>query len=676
MKYINFAIVRFSICLAGGILAAHFFSVSYFTLNLYIATLLGVLILWIIAKRHLIQYIYFGIAVYISFFVLGYLIYQLRTPEFQPTHYLHFASKDSDDLIKIKIIQSIKPDNFNSKYFAEVQSVNDKASRGTILLNVRKDSLERKYASDNILLVSTRIHNTPKPLNPHEFDYGNYLKTLDIHGQIRLSDTYVIATQTGNQTLFGFAQNLRSKAVSKLQLTKLSTDERAIIQALVLGEKRDISKELYDEYAAAGAVHILAVSGLHVSIIYFIISFLLKPLKRWKYGALLSFILVTVLLWAFALLTGLSPSVSRAVTMFSFFAFANIVNRRTNSINTLFLSFFTLLIYNPLLLFQVGFQLSYLAVLFILWLHPLISKFTYSSNKFIRNIKEIIGVSASAQLGVLPLSLYYFNLFPGLFLLTNIVILPVLSIFMIGGIIIVVLAFFEILPDWIVISYNLIIEWLNSFIRWVSLQDQFIFKDIHYSTLKTIATYLLIIAIIIHLRKREFRRLLFVLTTIIVLLVAFIYDDYRTSKNELIVFNRSRHTLIGHKNGKKLAVYKWDSSQFLANSYPVKSYKTKTAINAKMYSENKLPNLFRYNSSYVLVLDSLGVYPRMKKIETLLLTSSPKVNLNRLIDSLQPKQIVADGSNYPSYVKRWKQSCESKKLPFHYTMEKGAFFIE
>lgn len=674
MKYINFAIVRFSICLVGGILAAHFFSVPYFTFNLYIATLLGVLILWIIAKRHLIQYIYFGLAVYISCFVLGYLIYQLRTPEFQPTHYLHLVSKDSDDLIKIKIIQSIKPDNFNAKYFAEVQSVKGIASKGTILLSVRKDSLEKIYASDEVLLVFTRVQNTPRPLNPHEFDYRNYLKTLGIHGQIRISSTDVIATKTGSQTLFGFAQNVRSKAVTKLQATKLSTDERSIIQALVLGEKRDISKELYDEYAAAGAVHILAVSGLHVSIIYFIISFLLRPFKRWKYGNFFSFIIITVLLWAFAFLTGLSPSVSRAVTMFTFFAFASIVNRPTNSINTLFLSFFTLLIYNPLLLFQVGFQLSYLAVFFILLLHPSISKITYSRNKVIRSFKEIIGVSVSAQLGVLPLSLYYFNLFPGLFLLTNIVILPLLSIFMIGGIVIVFLAFFEILPDWFVISYNIIIGLLNSFIRWVSLQDQFIFKDIHFSALQTITAYLVVITVISHFKKREFRKLLFVLTTIIFLLIAFIYDDYQTSKNELIVFNRSRHTIIGHKNGKKLAVYKRDSSQLYANSYPVKSYKT--ANNIKSYSEEKMPSLFRYTNGFILVLDSLGAYPRIKKTNTLILTSSPKINLNRLIDSLHPEQVVADGSNYPSYVKRWEQTCKSKKLPFHYTMDKGAFFIE
>lgn len=674
MKFINFAIVRFSVFLVAGILAAHFFPISFLFFEFLILLFIGIFILWLVAKEQLVQSVYFGMAVYISFFAIGYLSYQLRRPDFQPAHYSHITSESTPYLIQIKISQSIKPDNFNSKYFANVQSINGKASAGRILLNISKDSLEKTFSSDDVLLVYAPILKIQAPLNPHQFDYSSYLRNLEIYGQLRINSHNILKSQEGGWTIFGLAQNLRAHAVSKLQATILSPDERAIIQALVLGEKKDISKELYEEYAAAGAVHILAVSGLHVSIIYFILGFLFRPLKRWKYGTIIHSVIIVLLLSGFALLSGLSPSVSRAVTMFGFFAMATVFGRRTNSINTLFISFLTLLLINPLWLFQVGFQLSYSAVFFILWLHPLFYKITYSKYRIVRKVKGIIGVTISAQLGVLPLSLYYFHQFPGLFLLTNIVVLPVLSVFMCGGILIVVLAFFEILPDWIAEPYNIMVQWLNKFIHWVAVQDQFLFKDIHFSTLKVIGTYLLVITTLLYLRKTDFRKLSLTLSAVIILLVIFIYDDYKTSTNQLIVFHKSRQTLIGNKNGKRLTVFKKDSTASMNESFPIKSYKTGVAT--KIYSEETLPKIFRHKQNNIAILDSLSVLPAQKRIHIIILTQSPKVNINRLIDSLEPEQLIADGSNYPSYVKRWQESCEIKKFPFHSTAEKGAFLLE
>ena len=674
MKFINFAIVRFSGFLVAGILAAHFFPISTFILEYLIALFIGVFVLWLLAKRHLVQRIYFGTVVYICFFGIGYLSYQLRKPDFQPTHFSHIASENNPDLIQIKIRQSIKPDNFNSKYFAHVQAVNGNASVGKILLNISNDSLQKIYSSDEILLVYASILEIPKPLNPHQFDYANYLKNLEIYGQLRITNQNILSSKEGEETFFGLAQNLRAKVVAKLQATKLSPDERAIIQALVLGEKKDISKELYEEYAAAGAVHILAVSGLHVGIILIILNFLFRPLKRWKYGAIVHSIIIVILLWSFAFLSGLSPSVTRAVTMFSFFAMATLFGRRTNSINTLFLSFLTLLVINPLWLFQVGFQLSYSAVFFILWIYPSLRKITYSKYRILRIPKEIIAVSICAQLGVLPLSLYYFHQFPGLFLITNIVVLPILTFFMCGGILIVVLSYAEILPDWIAEPYNYMVQLLNKFIHWVAVQDQFLFKDIHFSTIKVLGTYLLIIAIILYLRKMDYGKLCFALLSFMILLTSFIYDDYKTSSNEMIVFHKTRNTLITNRNGKKLTVFRKDSTVSLKGTFPIKSYKT--GAPTKIYSEEILPNVFRQNQKNIVLVDSHIIVPQQKKIHVVLLTGSPKININRLIDSLKPEQIIADGSNYPSYVKRWQESCELKNLPFHYTGEQGAFIIE
>lgn len=674
MKFINFAVVKFSLFLVLGILTAHHFPISFLILKPLLLLLFTVFVLWLLARQQLIQQIYLGIAAYLCFFAIGVFSYQIRLPEFKPNHYSHISFDDSPKIVQIKITQTLKPDRFNHKYFANVNAVSGTPSSGKVLVIVSKDSLTKSFVPDEVLWVYASVSEISKPQNPHQFDYAKYMELQGAYGQLRLSKKDILKITDGSKTIFGIAQNLRAGIIEKLQRSKLTTDERAIIQALVLGEKKDIDKNLYEAYAAAGAVHILAVSGLHVGILYLIIAFLFKPLKRLKYGIFIHSILVVLLLWAFAVLSGLSPSVTRAVTMFSFFALANILNRRTNTTNTLFLSLLTLLIINPLWLFQVGFQLSYLAVFFIVWLLPVFNSIGYSKYWIVRKIGSIVGVTICAQIGVLPLSLYYFHQFPGLFLITNIVVLPFLTILMCGGVLIVLLAVLNRLPDWLSEIYNAMIEGLNWFINWVAVQDEFLFKEIHFSTLKVLGAYLLIAAWVLFAKKMNYRRLVVSLLAVSVFITVFIYDEFRTSTNQFVVFHKNKKTLIGYKSGKNLIVFKDDLSVNFDNTYPIKSYKT--AVNTKHYSEEKLPQIFRYNQKNILVLDSLGVFPKRSDVHTVILSKSPKVNLVRLIDSLNPKQVIADGTNYPSYIKRWKKTCELKKLPFAYTAEQGAFSIE
>lgn len=674
MKFINFAVVKFSFFLVLGILAAHHFPISLLILKPLLLLLFTVFVLWLIARKQLLQQVYLGLATYLCFFAIGFFSYQIRLPEFNSKHYTHINFEDSPKIIQIKITQTLKPDSYNHKYFAEVNAVNETPTTGKILVNVSKDSLTNSILPDQVLLIYASVSEISKPQNPHQFDYSKYMQLQGVYGQLRISENEIIKVTLGRKTVFGIAQNLRAEIIEKLQKSKLETNERVIIQALVLGEKKDIDKNLYEAYAAAGAVHILAVSGLHVGILYLILAFLLKPIKRLKYGIFFHSTIVVLLLWCFALLSGLSPSVTRAVTMFSFFAFAHLLNRRTNSTNTLFLSLLTLLIINPLWLFQVGFQLSYLAVFFIVWLLPVFNSIGYSKHWFVRKLGSIVGVTICAQIGVLPLSLYYFHQFPGLFLITNLVVLPFLTILMCGGILIVLLAVLNRLPDWLSETYNTMIEGLNGFINWVAVQDEFLFKEIHFSTLKVLGAYLLIVAWVLFAKKLNYNRLMVSLLSVSIFITIYIYDESRTSSEQFVVFHKSRKTLIGFKSGKKLTVFKDDLSVDFDNTYPIKAYKT--AVNISHYTEEELPSIFRHNQKNILVLDSLGVFPNRSEVHTVILSKSPKVNLARLIDSLNPQQVIADGTNYPSYVKRWKKTCQLKKLPFAYTAEQGAISLK
>ncbi len=674
MKNTHSAAVRFSIFLILGIISAFYFPVSFLFLEITICLFVLLIAFWIWDRKKLTPNILFGPITFLCFFLIGFFNYQIRLPQFQPHHFSHYTADFKSGLLQIKIEQKLKPEKFHDKYVGIVQSTNSIATNGKILLQIEKNTNPKIYEPDEIILVNAFISPLVKPLNPHDFDYAAYLNSLGIYAQTKFRQNDVLQHHDGNPTLKGEAENLRNSLIGKLKKTALKDQERSIIQALILGEKKDIQKDLYQNYAAAGAAHILAVSGLHVGILYLILGLLLSPLKRIKHGVFISAIILILLLWGFALLSGLSPSVTRAVTMFSFFALSQILNRQRNPINILFLSLLTLLLLNPLWLFQVGFQLSYLAVFFILWLYPFFKNIYRPQNLFLKKFYDIMAVSLCAQIGVLPLSLYYFHQFPGLFLLTNIVILPFISILMFGGLLIVLLANYEFLPWWLANGYNILLEQMNNFIGWIALQDKFLFSDIYISKLQTISFYLLILCFIFLIHRASINRIKMSLLSIIIFLSVSIYDKHKISSPHLIVFHKSKQSLMAYKNRTELTVFSNDTSKKLDNSYPLKTYIPKMKIK-NIRRENLLTG-FNYRGKKIIILDSIGVYPNSKPIEIILLTQSSKVNLNRLIDSLNPRMIIADGSNYTSYVARWEKTCTDRKLPFHHTAKTGAIILD
>ena len=674
MKFINFSVIKFAFFLTAGIIIAHFYpNILYFYLA--ISLYIGLLIIWFISKDHLFQTIYFGIVTYACFFFLGAVTYQINLPEFQKYDYYQTDSIGiKENILQLKVKEVLKSDTYNAKYIAEIIAINNNYFNGKILLNIKRDSFEKILNIDDLLLISSKIKKIYSPLNPHQFDFSMYMKSQGIHNQIHSSYQSILNQSKGKFTLRGQASKIRKHLIKKLKESALTSNEIAIVQALILGQKKDINKQLYTDYAAAGAIHILAVSGLHVGIIYFILIALLRPLKHlFKYELIISIIIV-ISLWGFAFLTGLSPSVIRAVTMFSFFAFAKAINRDTNTINTLFLSYFTLLIINPLWLFYTGFQLSYLAVLSILWLLPLFNKVYCPENYFARKIWDIFTVTLAAQTGVFPLSIYYFHQFPGLFFMTNLIILPFLGILLGAGIILIILSIFNILPDWFSLSYNFLIKFMNSCIHMIANQKLFLFQNITFSLYKVFASYLLIISIILFWNSQNRKNTLFFAVGLSILFSVSIFDNYSNSKNELIVFHKNKQSIIGNKNNSILNLYTSDSILDIGNSYPIKAYKVAKGITD--YSVIKSPYIFKYNEKLILVIDSLGIYPDSYKIDIILLTYSPKINLNRMLESLQPKMIIADGSNYKSYVKRWKKNCTKKNIAFHFTGTDGAYIIK
>ncbi|MBF8148556.1 ComEC family competence protein [Winogradskyella sp. F6397] len=676
MKLLNFTIIKLTICLVLGILLAHYLKLDFHVvLCLTIALVFALGVYWLILRSKINRAPYFGILACCCMIGVGMTSYNIQDEKLRPHHYTHLNASENYNSIVFQIEERLKPDAYNDKYIVAITSFNDKEAIGRLLINIKRDSISKPIYVDDIFFTSSELKVIQKPLNPHQFDYGKYLEMQQVYHQLYLNSTNILLLSDSKRTIYGYADALRTKINLKLVEAGFTGDALSIMNALLLGQRQTIDKTVYDNYVNSGTIHILAVSGLHVGIILIILNVIFKPLLRLKYGHFIRPIILVALLWSFAVIAGLRPSVTRAVTMFSVISIAMHLKRRTNIYNTLIISAFLILLFKPAFLFAVGFQMSYLAVLGIVTIQPIFYKLWKPKYWIIDKPWQIFTVTLAAQIGVVPISLFYFHQFPGLFFISNLVVIPFLGLILGLGILVIVLALLNVIPNFLVITYSFIIDCLNGFIAWVAQFENFLFRDIPFTILQVVATYAIIMALVQAYKFRNFKWIALSLIAIIGLQGVYFYNKHQTQNDAFIIFNKSRYSIIGKKQNEKLMLYHNYDFKKLKSDYTITNYKVGEAIDT--ITLDSLQSVYAFKNKVILEIDSLAVYKEVTfRPHYILLRNSPRLNLNRVIDSLKPELIIADASNYKSYLKRWKETCEHKKIPFHQTNEKGAFIIK
>ena len=650
-----------------GIVIGFYTDVAPFVALVCLAVLLPVLYL-ANQKQTREGFPYFEVLTLFTLVCLGVFAVGLSTNKNMPHDYAKL-NLGKEKVWHLKVREALKPNTFSHRYIAQIVSVDGRAASGKLLFSLSVDSTLEKLQVDDEFRVHAKPDGIRPPLNPHQFNYKDYLEKLGIYHQIRSDFASITIEKNASPTLLGRASSFREHIISKLRRENFGSEELAVIQALLLGQRDDISEHTYNNYKNAGAIHILAVSGLHVGILLFLLEFLFSPLERLPKGKTLKLILIVLLLWSYAFIAGLSPSIVRAVTMFSFVAYSLYLNRPTNSFNIIALSMLFILMVKPLFLFQVGFQMSYAAVFAIVWIYPKLQRFWFPENIIIRKTWQLLSVSVAAQLGVLPISLFYFHQFPALFFVSNLLIIPFLGLILGLGVLVIALALVDLLPTFLVDGFNWIIKMMNSIVDWVAGQESFIIKNIPFDSVQLILGYLIIISLVTFLSKPKWKMALVFFGGIVAFQNWNIWNQIQLHKKEAVVLtHRSRNTILLHQTGDSLAIISPDTVNLgsIATDYAV-------AERIQKVGTSTLQNSYSIGRKRLFVMDSLGILPLEEHPDYLLLTQSPKLNLERLLDSVKPKMVLADGSNYRSVVSRWEETCAQKEIPFHYTGEKGYY---
>ncbi|MBN2173294.1 MAG: ComEC family competence protein [Bacteroidales bacterium] len=638
-----------------------------------------------------------GLLIYMNLIIGGYQLTILNTPKFSSSDISNNNFNSGQFIVRLNEPVSEKPRSF--KVVAKVTQLKDSTGweevTGKLILYFEKDSLSRNLEYGDLLLVQSTIQKINPPLNPGEFNYRRYLANKGIYfqGYVKKGDWEILDKDRGS-IIKSIGAGLRNRFLNILEQNGIKGEEFAVASAILLGYDDKLDAEQKQAFSGAGAMHILCVSGLHVGIISVILSSLLFFLNRSKWLRILKTILLLLLIWLYALITGFSPSVMRASIMFSFLIVGQNLKRKTDIYNTLAASAFTILLIDPYLLLEVGFQLSYLAVIGIVAIYKPISSLVYPRYWLIRKIWQISVVSFAATLATFPLSLFYFHQFPNLFLVTNLVAIPASMLIIYLGIMVLLTSFIPLISNFFALLLVKLIWFLNFFVKAIEGFPFSTVRDVYITFFELVLILLIIIAAVRYLQRFNFKP-----AVLLISLILFLFLSFSTRSFQHL---QQRGILIYHvKNNSAIDFYDGKGALFLADSsllsdrgkinYHINNSRIQAGLRniaflplekSSVQTENFLKNgdfIAFYDKSMLRVDKDFNFFPLLGKkikINYLLISQNTRINVSDLMDMFDFEMLIIDSSNAEWYVKRIRSECEENNIPYYCVGESGALCLE
>lgn len=610
------------------------------------------------------------ILLYLSFSLFGVIYFKAY---YQPaeSHYLN-DNEDTNKIKEIELIRVLSSTSFSNNYIGKLTYSGGQLARGTLLVRQDKDSSTKVWPLGTKLITTQKSKPLSDPLNPGQFSYKEYLINQKIYHQIHLTTQNSILLKSTDRNLNQTKHNFKRLVFEKIESSRLNPQSQGMLKALLFAERKALDPKIIEDYTQAGVIHLLALSGLHIGLLVGFLMVLFSPISRLKYGKPLRTLFVLLVLWSFAYLIDFPPSVTRAVTLFSFIVIGKSIAFGQATFHYTVLSFLILLLCYPPFLKSIGFQLSYLAVVGILLIYPLFQALWSPKQKLIKLLWEWTGVCLAAQLAVSPVSIYYFHQFPSLFLLSNLMIIPFFGFFLIFCALILGLMWINSLPENLAVLFDKTTLLLNSGVRWVADQEAFLFKSIYLSLTTACLLYGLLLMIVLWAYDRKIRKLSAVgLVVLALLLNRFLAYGAIKKENSFWVFHKYNATLIGHQLGQDF--YYFSSAPKETQRLLEDFLNSSLLSNAHPFT---LKNFYQSEGLRILIIDRKANYSKIDfDPQYLILRNNPQINLDRILNTFSPKQIIADGSNSPWTIERWKKTCKEKDFNFYATYDRGALKI-
>lgn len=533
----------------------------------------------------------------------------------------------------------------------------------------------------DVIYVNTDLQRIAAPLNPSQFDYQKYMDSKGFYYQTFVPENaFVLLQSNTRKDVMYYVIQVRNSALKTLEKLQLKEREFAIAAALIFGYQEDLDQETKNSFIKTGSMHILAVSGMHVGIIFIMITRILFFLDKKQWMRTLRFFIILFLLWFYTLLCGFSPAILRAAVMFTFILPATTWKLPSNTLNSIAASAFFLLLFDTQMLYDVGLQLSYFAVLGIVIIYPKLEKIWQPKFFIWKEIWTIIAVSIAATLATLPISLYYFGQFANSFLLANLVLVPISAIVLYVGIAAILLAWIPYLSLVLGFLLHWSIKIMYACIYFIEHLPFSYYDKLYTNALQALLVLSLVMLGYLFFYYRKVRYLQLSLCAFILLLGSILWRQIQLyHQSELIVYVVPKTTYVEYISNHKAYLVFGDFPEGSTYLYSSKSYHQKMGVQDTLRTatpflkENNWVNIlgvtfFQYN-------EASAKYDCAEKIKVdfLIISQMKWLDVQHISDNFLFQKVIID-SSVPAYkAEKWTTMLEEKNIEVISVQKDGAF---
>ena len=644
----------------------------------------------------------FGVLVSFFLFVTGYNSVIQHKEILRPDH---FANIQSKGIFIASVAEQVQEKDHSYKTILRVTGLKKgnkiTEAKGFILTYFAKDSIKKPPAEGSTITFSANLQPISPPQNPGSFDYQKYMATNNVYHQVYLNNfSWKLLDNPQGFSFYRTAHAVSGKFVKILHDNGLKGQEFAVASALILGQNDMLDNETRQAYSGSGVTHILSVSGLHVGVIFIIISFFLRFMKKEGWQLYLKTFLILITIWAYALLTGMSPPVLRSAAMFTFISLGNASKRNVHIINSLAVSALLLLLIDPLMISNIGFQLSYLAIAGIVFIHKPIADLLNPKNKIATEIWGLIAVSLAAQIATAPLTMLYFHQFPTYFIPANLIAIPLSFLAIYAGVAVLVTSFVPVLSNFLGLLTNYLLFALNYSVGFIEKLPYSVLKITSVFPREMILLYLILISILLMFFFKRKTLLYIPLALILLLSVSFSFTEIMRQRQQKIVFySINKQSAIGFIDGKeqiliadsgllndKTAIkFQLDGARSFYGLLAVKNFALDTitdygeCLPEEIHGLRNRGNNFMFHNKRIVIIDSIpnvrGTCTKLN-VDYLVIKNNPKLRIKDLRQLYQPECVIIDGSNSIYKTEKWLAEFKKAGLKAYSVSKSGAFIVE
>ena len=677
-------LAKLSIFLCLGIITAESIDISHHQFG-YVIGVIGLIILLAI-YFHNSSRVAASSLIYISTILIGAATYTVHTKEFVHQHYSDIESND----ILIVEVKSKKLNQNNIQCNVRVEYTGNHIDtliqcNGHLLVYfpiAKADQVEE----GSIILLPNNAYKIFENPNPLTFDYKKYLSRKKIYEQAYAYDgQYSILSQNELTFVNKIASKSKRHIQSLIDAYVTKTNNKAIAQAMLLGDRSLVGDDLNTSYSNTGAIHILAVSGLHVGIVGLIIVALLKPFRGLRYSANITLAIALLSIWLYVFMTGSGPPSVRAAAMYTTVLAAPIAGRYLNTYNTIGAAAVGILLYNPHQLFTVSFQFSFMAVLSIIFFFPYLDKLYISPNKLMRKAYQLIILSVSAQILLTPLSIYYFHKFPLLFWLSGMVAVPMAFFILLVSIVMILSSIIPYISEVVTPIAGQILDTSLSFLNYcIDTINQFpltIIDNIWIDKMGLSIVYSGLFLLMIGLKKEKAK---LVYACIGILIAYGFFHFYNKNKEwqeeSIIVYHIHKNSIAEYIHNGYLTYLSHSIEKENTETWNCRNYRTyKTVVDTLSKDHSGIEERYGLHNikGHLVIINpeqQLLDYSCDHTIDLYIINNDNFKLHKSLLDQFNINQVVIDGSVIKSKF-RLKKFLEEKSIQFHDTAD-GAFIYK